>query len=85
MRPNLQEDLVDRDKALYVAQSQAPPSTCPAWTAALAVARSWAAHRAARRLRCVMFAGEKFCEVRAATKALPSESSLFASNLRYLP
>ena len=32
-----------------------------------------------------MFAGEKFCEVRAATKALPSESSLFASNLRYLP
>jgi hypothetical protein len=35
MRPNLQEeDLVAQNTALYVAQSQAPLSTCSAWTAA---------------------------------------------------
>src|ERR687897_944732 len=87
MSPNLQEeeDLVDRDTALYVAQSQPPPSTCSVWTAAPVVTRSWAAHRAARKVCHLKFAGENFCEVRAATKALASEPSLFASNLRCLP
>ena len=85
MSPNLQEeDLVDRDTALYVAQSQTPPSTCSVWTAAPVVTRSWAAHRAARKVCHLKFAGENFCEVRAATKALPNEPSLFASNLRWL-
>jgi hypothetical protein len=86
MRPNLQEeDLVDQDTALYVAQSQTPPSTCSALTATPAVTRTRAAHRAARKLCPLKFAGENFCEVQAATKTLPSEPSLFASNLRCLP
>jgi hypothetical protein len=75
----------ERSTTHFVAQIQAPPSTCSARTAAPAVTRSWAANRAARKVCRLEFAGEKFCEVRAATKALSSEASLFTSNLHGLP
>src|ERR687898_1451341 len=48
-------------------------------------ALSWAAHRAARKVCCLESAGEKFCEVRAATKALPTEASLLGIYLHGLP
>jgi hypothetical protein len=86
MRPDLREEgLIDRETdssgfherstALHVAQSHAhprqpTPATCSAWTAAPAVTRSWAAHRAARKVYCLKFAGENFSEVRVATTAL---------------
>jgi hypothetical protein len=95
MRPILQEEsLVDREsdspalpRAQYspaCSEEPRPPSTCSAWTAAPAVTRSWAAYRDARKMFRLKFADENFCEVRAATKALPSEASLFALYHRYL-
>ena len=65
----------ERSAALHVAQSHAlprqpAPSTCSAWKAAPEVARSCAAHRAARKVCCVTFSGESFSEVSAATTAL---------------
>src|SRR5918992_5047433 len=41
--------------------------------------------RAARKVCCLESAGEKFCEVRAATKALPTETSLLGIYLHGLP
>jgi hypothetical protein len=68
MRLNLQEEgLVDRQTNSHPRPAPAP---CLAWTAAPSVARSWAAHRAARKVCWVTFLGENCSEVRALTTAL---------------
>jgi hypothetical protein len=68
MRLNLQE------KGLAYRQTYSHPrpalAPCLAWTAAPSVARSWAAHRAARKVCCVKFSGENCSEVSALTTAL---------------
>jgi len=67
MSPSLQEEsLVDRETD----SSALTLATCSAWMAAPAVARSWAAHRAARKVYRLEFSGENFSEVFAATTAL---------------
>ena len=57
MSPNLQEEsLVDRETDSSVLTLD----TCSEWTAVPAVARSWAAHRAARKVYRLEFSGEIF-------------------------
>jgi hypothetical protein len=80
MRPNLQEeDLVDRDTALYEAQSQAPPSTCSAWTAAPAVTR-YRGQPTEPLGRCDVSSSR----VRNSAKYVPQQRR-FRARLRYLP
>jgi hypothetical protein len=59
MSPHLQEEsLVDRETD----SSALTLDTCSAWMAAPAVARSWVAHRAARKVYRLEFSGENFSE-----------------------
>jgi hypothetical protein len=47
-----------------------PTDTCSEWTAVPAIARSWAAHRAARKVYCLTFSSKFPSRISAATTAL---------------